>query len=584
MSKENVIETDVLIVGGGLSGLFAAIKAREDGVYVIIVEKGYAGKSGAALFAGNCSIFNPKWGHNMKEWMTQIAKTGDYMNNPEWTEITLNEAYDRYQDLVSWGTKFPKGEDGELFTLPRKGVIEDHRVIWRDVLPTLRNQALKSGAKIMDRIMVTDLLKQDGRVTGAVGFHVTDGDFYVFKAKSTVVCTGTGLLGIGRPSSSTYEGEAMAYRAGAEISGKEFSISGTGPYCYMGGSEYGYYGEKGQGNRISLKGKEIKPAPPGWKASTFIDKYVDSEGYKVNRYSLFSAVHSGRAPLLWNLDDATPEDISAELKHSPQLKLEVDMTKGGLYQAPIRFEQYVGWAVHSASGIASTDTKGGTSLQGLYSAGDTYNSKAVGAKYTHRGFGTRNAMVTGARAGRSAAEYAKKSRKITIESAEVARLKNILYAPVERKNGFDQDWITLQVKTITYPYYVWFIRHGDRLKAALTQLEFVKNHVTPMIYAKPGDAHGLRLSHEAKDKVLSFEMMLRAAIFRTESRGVHYREDYPFRDDPNWLAEVKIKEKNGDMELVKDPIPKKWWPDLSIPYNERYPFEYLGEESIRQSQ
>jgi len=139
----------------------------------------------------------------------------------------------------------------------------------------------------------------------------------------------------------------------------------------------------------------------------------------------------------------------------------------------------------------------------------------------------------------------------------------------------------MQLKSITFPYYVWFVRHGDRLKAALTLIEFVKNHITPMMYAKPKDTHGLRLAHEAKGRVFSFEMMLRAALFRTESRGVHYREDYPFRDDPDWLAEVKIRQKDGEMELVKEPFPNEWWPDLSRPYRERYPIEYVGEESTR---
>jgi succinate dehydrogenase/fumarate reductase flavoprotein subunit len=577
MTSENVIETDVLVIGGGLAGIFAAIKAREEGVSVTVVDKGYVGKSGAALFANNCSIFNPEWGHNLKDWMTQIAETGDYMNNPEMTEITLREAYERYQDLVSFGVQFPKGDDGELIMLPRKGVLTDYALFRGSVwMPTLRNPVLKSGAKIMDRIMLTDLLKQDGRVVGAVGFHTRTGDFYIFKAKATVMCTGGGSLGF---AFSTYDGDAMAYRAGAEISGKEFSISGTGAFSYMG-SGYGYYGDRKEGDtRISLEGKELKPLPPGWRVSMFIDKYVDSEGYKVNRYTMASAVHLGHAPLYWNLDDATPNDISATLKLSGQSA--VDLTKGGLYQAPIRMEIYVGWAVHCATGISASDTKGGTSLPGLYAAGDGYNSRAVGAKYVHRGFGTRNAMVIGTRAGRSAAEFARKAGKIAVDPAEIARLKNSTYEPIERKSGFEQNWILLQLKTITYPYYVWFVRHGDRLKAALTLVEFVKNHLNPMMYAKPRDAHGLRLAHETKGRVLSVEMMLRAALFRTESRGVHYREDYPHRDDPNWLAEVKIQQKDGEMTLRKEALPRKSWPDLSKPYKDRYPLEYLGEEPFR---
>ena len=82
MVLENVIETDVLVVGGGMSGLFAAIKAREEGVNVTLVDRGYVGKTGSVFYAeGFYSVFNPDWGHNLNAWMDQIAKTGDYKKN-----------------------------------------------------------------------------------------------------------------------------------------------------------------------------------------------------------------------------------------------------------------------------------------------------------------------------------------------------------------------------------------------------------------------------------------------------------------------------------------------------------------------
>ena len=76
--------------------------------------------------------------------------------------------------------------------------------------------------------------------------------------------------------------------------------------------------------------------------------------------------------------------------------------------------------------------------------------------------------------------------------------------------------------------------------------------------------------------VLSAEMRLRSALFRTESRGNHYREDYPRRDDPDWLAWIKIKEEQGKMKLIKVPVPKEWWPDLSTPYQAKISFSIPG--------
>ena len=130
-------------------------------------------------------------------------------------------------------------------------------------------------------------------------------------------------------------------------------------------------------------------------------------------------------------------------------------------------------------------------------------------------------------------------------------------------------------QNLMLPYYVWLVKHGDRMQAILTPVEFLKNHIVPKLKAK--DIHELRLAHETKSMALNAEMMLRASIFRTESRGSHYREDYPRRDDPEWLAWVKLKEDNGEMKLWKEPIPKEWWPDLSIPYRKRYLYRFSGE-------
>ncbi len=128
------------------------------------------------------------------------------------------------------------------------------------------------------------------------------------------------------------------------------------------------------------------------------------------------------------------------------------------------------------------------------------------------------------------------------------------------------------------PYYVMYVKHGDRLRAALTNVEFFRDHLAPMLYAR--DQHELRLVHETRNMILNAEMRLRASLFRTESRGCHYREDYPLRDDREWLAWVLLKEgADGRMEVVKRPITADWHPDPSLPYEERYPNRVPGESA-----
>jgi succinate dehydrogenase/fumarate reductase flavoprotein subunit len=113
-----------------------------------------------------------------------------------------------------------------------------------------------------------------------------------------------------------------------------------------------------------------------------------------------------------------------------------------------------------------------------------------------------------------------------------------------------------------------YIKHKDRLQAALTLIEFMRDHLVPKLRAK--DAHELRLAVETENMVLNAEMKLRASLFREESRGTHYREDIPRRVDPDWLVWVTIKEEEGKMTCSKKAIPKEWWPDLSKPYHEIY--------------
>ena len=162
-----------------------------------------------------------------------------------------------------------------------------------------------------------------------------------------------------------------------------------------------------------------------------------------------------------------------------------------------------------------------------------------------------------------------------MDKEELARLKNVVYAPMKRKGGFSPRWVTQLLQNTMIPYYVLFIKHGDRLQAALTTVEFLRDHHVPKIYAR--DPHELRLAHETRNMVLNAEMMLRASLFRTESRGYHYREDYPRRDDASWLAWTQVKEEQGRMKVIKVPVPKEWCPDLSKPYKERYPKRFPGE-------
>jgi len=559
MSLENIVETDVLVIGGGMAGCFAAIKAKERGVDVTLVDKGYVSKSGETPFAGDTAVFHPEWGHKLDAWMDQVNAIGEYINNREWNEIVFKDSYARYQDLDSWGVKFVK-EGGEPRRFPhpltrldlpdskKYPPLVSECIHWdSDFTQFLRKQAIKSGVKILDRITVAELLQQDGKIVGAIGIPMDSDDLYIFKAKATVISAGGGgFRPRGYPTHElTADGHAMAYRAGAEIIGKEFvspsrtrgDSPGWPPSYIMFSRGPALVMQKGSGpvrKLVNAEGDEVPYRGVAWHGG--LDANYE--------------VHAGRAPL-FNVDASGRKTMAGG---------------GGAFG---------GMHGHATDGICPVNTKCATSVPGLYAAGDSMGTVFVGAAYSGFGFATAYASVSGARAGVAASEYALQLENLVIDEAELTRAKKIVKLPVERKGGFSPRWVTYILQNTLMPYYIMYIKHGERMQATLTLVEFIRDHLVPKLTAR--DTHELRLAHETKNMVLNAEMKLRASILRTESRGNHYREDYPRRDDPNWLAWVILKEEDGKMKAFKKPIPKEWWPDLSKPYEERYPMRFPGE-------
>jgi len=514
MGKEHIIETDVLVVGGGLAGVFAAVKAKEQGLDVGLVSKGYIGRSGQTPWADATAVFNPEWGHNLKEWVDQAYERGLYLNNRSWIEAILKDSYARYRDLVGWGVAFLKDEEGKPLRGSMPGSASEALMMglhdgsagkW---VKPLRSKPLKMGVHIYERVMIAELLKQDGAVVGAIGFPMDKDELYLFKAKATVLCTGAGGIkpwGGWPIGGLSADGHVMAYKAGAGISGKEF--------------------EDFHPRWVKLTKKN---APPPMNLPLIDVNGEEIGGHGMGIYNDLAA-HEGRAPL----------------------------TRGGDEMVS---NVALGMSVHTIEGVWPVDMTCFSGIPGLWAAGDNCSTRVAGAMYSGGGFATATASCTGARAGTAAAGYAKQIGDLTVDDRELARAKEAVLRPVMRKGGFSPAWVTQLLQNLMMPYFISRIKHGKRLQSALTMVEFYRNHLVPMLYAR--NPHELRLAHETKNMVLNAEMRIRASLFRTESRGMHYREDYPERDDTNWLAWVLLKEQDGKMEAFKKPIPQEWNPGL----------------------
>jgi len=546
--KEVSTVTDVLVVGGGMAGSFAAIRARQQGADVVVVDKGHVSRSGSTPYPKNMMVFDPgARGHDLERWMGEVALTGEYLNDRAWTEVVLRESRQVFDQLVSWGVGFRKDADGRILrNWGVSGGIESVQLEADSLAPTLRGQLLRHGISIVERVMLTELIVADNRVLGAVGVSTINEVVHVFTAKAVVLCTGaSSFKPYGFPLGSvTGDGVAMAYRAGVEITGKEFYDTHATSARHPADVRY-----------LSMERPSGQMPPLGLRTAE--GETIELPG-PTTLLPEFEA-HAGRAPL-------TPVGPGPGAPSPCDAGPGPDAMVGGAGLG------YGG----VGEGIWPADGHCGSSLPGLFSAGEACGTRVVGARYPGGGWGVPSAGVTGDRAGRGAAAWAVGAETEPIDGGIVAALTASALAPLRRNGGFGPDWVTQMLRNTVAPYYVLGIGKGDRLEAVLTLVGFMRDHLVPRLMAR--DAHELRKAHETRNMVLNAEMKLRAALFRTESRGTHYREDFPARSDPDWLAWVVLADRDGHMTPARREIPRDWWPDLALPYGSRYPLAFPGED------
>jgi len=552
-TKQNLVETDILVIGGGYAGIFAAIKGGEKGMNVTIVEKGTIFKSGLSPFAGGFMHFDgtKEYAQTLWEGANQI---GNYVSNKDYYDMWVKNSKSRYEELNSWKFFYPQTKE------------------YRNIA---RRKVKESGANIIERTMITHLMKQEGRIAGAAGFSLDTEKITVIKAKAVILCSGAGAFKTPGyyTNSLTSDGDSMAYRIGAEITGKEFNdthwthwkdpaASHDNWSTHVMGSPRGGGVSHLDGNlNLRMPLQAHTEGPP-------IIMGGSGPGGRGGRPGGEPSTGRGGRPG----DDGGSSTGGEDRPGGGGPPGVRDMA------LPIVGGASAGLSVHKGEGLFPADDKCSSNIPGLFAAGDALGSMMCGALYSLGGGSTSGSAVQGAVAGESAAEYASSIGQQTIKASDLKKVKEEIYSSRSRDKGYNPAWVTQVLQGIMIPYYVLYVKKEDRLKAALTNIEFLREHFAGKLIA--GDAHELRLAHETGNMLLNAEMKLRTSLFRTESRGNHYREDFPARDDKNWLAWIKIKNGNNEMKLSKVAIPKEWRPDDSMSYEERYPFSFPGEKEF----
>lgn len=239
-------------------------------------------------------------------------------------------------------------------------------------------------------------------------------------------------------------------------------------------------------------------------------------------------------------------------------------------------EAAIGMGCAKTEGIFPADNECWTGVNGLWAAGDSLGSYIYGAIAMTMGTMSVASCVQGRVAAEAACAHCDGIEAPAPAAEVVDAAKAAVIAPLEREVGFSPSWAEELLCNIIAPYWVAYLKDEKTINTALESLLTLKEKVGTNLRARNG--HELRYCHEMTNKLLSMEAKLRSSLMRTESRGLHCRSDYPYRDDQNWLAWiVERMGEDGEMVLEKVEVPEESKGDLSEDYVTRYPYRMPGE-------
>jgi succinate dehydrogenase/fumarate reductase flavoprotein subunit len=546
---KETIRTELLVIGGGGAGLFAAIKARDAGVEdVTLVTKGKLGYDSIATFAaGVLDVVFPDDDKDEEfKRRTLDENWGAGLSDEDWLTLRLEEGYQRFMDLINWGIEFKRGNGGFLRYPMKRGAkkVMFHGYVLAE---KMAEQVRARKVRVVEHTMVTDFLiaGPDGgkQVAGAIGFDVKTGETRVFEAKGVVVANG-GCGYRGRFAAhwmDTGDGVAAALRAGAVLgrfdqlafhtTAAHFDIQGLNMFQGLGG------------RWVNASGEE------------FMKDYDPELGNRAGMTRLSQAcameVRAGKGPIFLDMTHFSSEQVRLlkwTLPTATRLLEKAGVIVGDRIVRKIEWAPVFYGTIVSGGGI-ETNTNCETSVSGLFAAGD--------ARARARNFRSLvGAFVSGARAGSSAAEFVKKFGRtwVTPDPEQVKEASNSFQALLDRRDGIPPSHILARLQEILLPYEVSIIQHGERLERALKKLESLKKDLA-FVYA--ADPHSMRLACEVKNMVAIAELQLRSLLLRTESRDACLREDFPYTDNREWLKWIKVKREGDSLKFWTENITYK---------------------------
>lgn len=531
---------DVLVVGGGPAGAFAAVKAAEAGAKVVLADKSYMGKSGCGAFGAGSFKAYIKEEDDLDLWYSKAVEEGYYINDQAWLKKHFETIGDRVKDLERYGVVFEKHADGTYNRIEGQGS-SDKRPIKTlmfqgpQFMEAMRKACQKAGVEIVDKVMVNALVKgKDQAVAGALGFHGVTGEAHLFKAKAVVLTTGAQSYKSHYADLHMVTGDAhvMGLEAGAALANYEFS---SHQLTHAQFATHGMNISQGLGALfVNALGEDF--------TAKYDPEYASHGNLWRISASMALEVHFGRGPLYLDYSSYSQADWELFSRTLPLMYRSYEQA------GYIKDKQVVKGKLEWVSALIGNvgfggglfiDAQGMTTVPGLFAAGDASYGPTSGVE-GYCAYAMPAASSVGAEVGKNAAAFAKNCSPAEVDKAQVNAALARMNAPLTQgANGVDPVHVVLAVQEALFPYQVYILRSEAALLEALARIENLRDHQVP--YLRATDSHGLRMALEAKNMVTCAEVFLRAALMRKESRGSHIRLDYPEIDHEHWLKWILVE-------------------------------------------
>jgi len=624
--EEKEIKTDILVIGGGIAGCWAAISAARQGLKVALVEKGDTVRSGAG--GPGCDHWcdapaNPLSRVTPDDWARHMANR-PYCNGIG-IQIQCREDFDTLLEMEQMGGKIrdiddqyvgAEGRDDKtkFMISPRYGTIHSYlpdprmgepnfnppdkrnnvviRIWGYNFKPLLKKECKRLGVKIFDRVMGTSLLTENGiqgaRVIGATGVNNRTGEFMIFKSKATILSTaGAGSIwlmsmehgGYSNMMSRTSSGDGtiMAWRAGAELANMEANgiiriATGLKHKWYSGGGDASYENVP----IVDANGKRIPYPIQGWEdagamvptpeVAAKVREGVLKGEYALPFYGDFPSMKGVERNVTWKLmlGEESTTKIIIDTYGQAGFDPSRDMLQNYNF---IEGQSLPQWREAGYGGGILVDWNLKTSLDGLYAAGGQMFSPEDHSY----------CAATGRYAGRKAAAYAREIGESKISRDQIETEKSRVYAPVRRGSGIEWKELHAGISRVMQ-YYVSEFKTESLFQIGLEALQRIEEETVPTLYAL--DPHKLMRSLEDLSLLSYAKIIIHASMARKASSIPLnlQRIDYPAVDPPEWNKYLTVKLENNKVKVGE--LPMTFWGDMKKQYeahNKDYTGVYRGK-------